>query len=129
MGVFCLGSEQIDRFWYEILPHLERLEENGDILASEVKEALKRAEMQLWGYQDGRMVGVCITQVTKSKVLWIYGAAGTETAKGQILAVHSAIEAWAREQGLRKLKLQGRKGWLRILEGYAQTGIVLEKEL
>lgn len=129
MSVFCLGSVEIDRHWNEIAPHLHRLQRLGFIDTGEVREDLKAARKQLWGYEDcGRVVGVAITRVTKSRVCEIYGAAGTTTAPQQIQQVHEAIEAWAKSINCTKLRLQGRRGWLRKLTGYTQTGIIAEKE-
>jgi hypothetical protein len=131
VSVFCLGAEQIDGLWDELSPHLFRLERHGHIDAEEVRDDLKASRKQLWGYQDGaKIAGIAITRITKRGVCEIYGAAGTQTKPGQIQEVHDAIERWAKEINCTKLRLQGRRGWLRVLKGYAQTKeIILEKEI
>lgn len=39
------------------------------------------------------------------------------------------IEDWAKAEGATKMRLHGRKGWKRILEGYNISAVVLEKVL
>jgi hypothetical protein len=130
MNCFCLGAEQIDSLWDEYAHHLYRLERDGYLIAEEVRADLRDASYQLWGIQDGqRIVGIAVTRVT-GRTCEVVGAAGNGGASAQDLVreLHSKIEAWARDIGCSRMRLQGRKGWLRVLN-YTQTGIVGEKEL
>lgn len=133
MSVFCLGADQIDTLWPQFGHHLERLErENGLLLASALRADMKCASKQLWGYQDEVVTGVAVTQVydsPKGKVIEIYGACGTESERGQIEQIMTAIEAWARELGCTRVRFGGRHGWKRRLKGFREVGIILEKEL
>ncbi len=134
MSVFCLGSEQIDNLWPEFGHHLERLErETQIVLAESLREDLKSAHKQLWGFQDGqRITGVAITSIYKTprgSVCEVVGACGTESASGQIEAIIKGIEAWAHEVGCTRVRFGGRRGWSRKLKGYEQVGIILEKEI
>ncbi len=134
MSVFCLGPEQTDALWPRYAHHLERLErETGLVLASAIRDDLCAGMKQLWGYQtDERIEGVAITQVydtPRGKCCEVYGACGTESAPGQIAAIIDEIEKWAGRIGCTRTRLLGRKGWARKLDGYEQTGIILEKEI
>lgn len=132
MSVFCLGSEQIDSLWPEFGHHIERLERETGLLASQIRDDLKVAKQQLWGFQTEVITGVAITNVYKTargSVCEIYGACGTESAPGQIDAIYEAIEKWANDIGCTRMRVLGRKGWKRRLNGYRETGIILEKEL
>ena len=133
MTVFCLGSEQVDNLWPEYAHHLERLERKGLILAEAVRADLKAADKQLWGYQhEGRVLGIAITSVIdtpRGKAVEVYGAAGTESVHGQIDQIMAEIERWAAALGCTRVRILGRKGWLRRLHGYRQTGIIIEKDL
>jgi len=40
-----------------------------------------------------------------------------------------AIEQWAKAEGAAKIRLFGRKGWLRILKNYQASNVVLERAL
>lgn len=125
MNVFCLGPEQIDNLWPLFAHHLERLTDYFE--ADEIRASLKDAEKQLWGLQDGpEIVGVAITRVL-GRTCEIVGGAGTADYES-MRELHKRIETWARDIGCSRMRLQGRKGWIRLL-GYSQTGIVAEKEL
>lgn len=128
MGVFCLGSEQIDSLWNEISPFVYRLERFGHVGADELREDLKTAKRQLWGYQTSGVIGIAITRIA-GKTCEIVAATGTQSEKGQIEAVYTEIERWAREIGCVRVRIVGRKGWLRKFPEFTQTGIVAEKDL
>lgn len=132
MNVFTLSPDETIRLWPKFRHHLERLEhESGLVLASEIRAHLASGTMQIWGFEEGVILGVAVTEILqtpKGPCCWIYGAAGTESRKGQIDAIMSSIETWARSTGCTRVMLQGRRGWLRKLDGYQQTGVILEKE-
>lgn len=134
MSAFCLGSDEIDAHWQQIEPHLRRLERCGHCDVDELREELRDARKQLWGYQDGagdgRVLGVAVTRIAgkTTPVCEIFGAAGTQSNPGQIHELYAHIEQWARSIGCVKIRLQGRRGWQRLLSGFEQVGIILEKE-
>ncbi len=39
------------------------------------------------------------------------------------------IEAYAKHEGCVRVRINGRKGWLRVLEGYEERHVIMEKEL
>lgn len=133
MSVFTLGADETVKHWGAFRHHIERLErETGLVLASSIRADLASGHKQLWGWQEpGFIAGVAVTEIVqtpKGPCCWIYGAAGTETTKGQIDAIIASIEAWAKGIGCSRVMLQGRRGWLRRLSEYKQVGIILEKE-
>jgi hypothetical protein len=129
VSVFALAAKEIDVAWPLLETHIYRLERLGHIGADEIKEDLKQAKKQLWGYHvDGRIIGIAITRVTTT-TCEIVAACGTSTAGGQIQELYERIERWARDSGRIRMRVIGRKGWLRVIAGYRQTGIVMEKDL
>lgn len=133
MSVFTLSPEETVKHWPEFRHHIERLErETGLVLASSIRADLASGAKQVWGWQEGVITGVAITEVIqtpKGPCCWVYGGVGTETTKGQIDAIIATIEAWAKGIGCSRVMLQGRRGWLRRLSEYKQVGIILEKEV
>jgi hypothetical protein len=129
VSVFTLSPIDIDKHWDLIAPHVYRLERLGHLGADELRDDLKERKRQLWGYhEDGCVLGIAITRVTPT-TCEIVGAAGTSTARGQIQELYEHIERWARENGRSRMRVIGRKGWLRAIAGFTQTGIVMEKDL
>ena len=39
------------------------------------------------------------------------------------------IENYARDEGCTRVRIFGRKGWLRVLDGYEAKHIIMDKEL
>lgn len=129
MSVFCLAAEQIDALWDEIAPHIYRMERLGYIGADELRDELKLSKKQLWGLQEaGAVRGICITRIA-GKCCEIYAAVGSQSKRGQIIALYNHVEQWARDIGCDRMRVIGRKGWMRLLANYQQVGIVLEKDL
>jgi hypothetical protein len=129
--VFALQSHEIERNWDHIAPHLERVAAKFpfDVDPAQVREDLKRALRQLWGYHDGENVTViCVTEI-QHPVCWLRICAGTETSPHQIDAGIAEIESWARSIGCTRIRLAGRRGWKRRLSGYRQIAVTLEKLL
>lgn len=131
MNCFCLSSEQIDNLWSEFDTHAQRLAKLEYVDPDELRDDLKAAKKQLWGVQEnGRVLGIAITRVTGGvKTCEIVAAAGTQTAAGQIQTLYEDIEQWAQAIGCVRMRILGRKGWLRALAGYKQVGVIIEKEL
>jgi len=59
----------------------------------------------------------------------IYGGAGTESMRGQIDEVMTEVQRWAQELGCKRIRILGRKGWLRRLKGFRLAGYIIEKEI
>jgi hypothetical protein len=133
VNVFCLSAEQTDALWDEYAHHLERLELHGDCLSGAIREDLKLSRKQLFGYQqDGKILGVAITSIVETprgRALEIYGGVGTETVRGQLDETFTEIKRWAAAIGCTRIRILGRKGWLRRLKGLKQTGLVMEMDI
>lgn len=139
MNVFCLGSEQIDNFWPEYGHLIEKYEATrGTDYTGQLREDLRLARKQLWGAQHGGTVrAVVITRVSeqpRGDTCEIYATAGAGEADlpfndENVAAVLVEIERWARAIGCTRMRIEGRKGWKRILNDYAEVGVILEKEI
>jgi hypothetical protein len=46
-----------------------------------------------------------------------------------LLERYKDIEYWARRMGAVRMRIIGRKGWLKVLAGFEQTAVVMEKPL
>jgi len=124
-------SKDIDSIWNKIEPLIKRVYQKVDLwyTLDKIKESLLSQEMQLWTSQSGTQIkSICITQLVvhpKYKYLDIILMAG-EIDSVQHLA---QIEDWARTMGCKKVKLTGRKGWLKFLNDYEIGQLTLQKEL
>lgn len=139
MNVFCLGSEQIDSFWPEFGHLIEKFEVTRQTdYAGQLREDLRLAKKQLWGVQhDGTVRAILITRIAeqpRGDTCEIYATAGAGEADlpfndQNVSMVLVEIERWARAIGCARIRIEGRKGWKRILNDYAEKGVILEKEI
>lgn len=132
MNFSYLGAERVGELWPKCRHHLERFErECGTDYALDLLDDLKAGRKQLWCLQDdvGDITGIVLTRIAEcpnGPVCEIYAACGN--AHGRLTECLDAIERWAKSINCKRMRLQGRKGWLRVLK-YQQTGIIAEKEL
>lgn len=124
---------EVEAAWVWISPFLSDLEKtNPGWDSTDVFLALVRREAQCWFIADhGRPVGIVITKIgkvnnTPSGLLWI--ASGNALEAGTELLTHH-IEPWFRSMGCKFVEINGRKGWIRVLDGYRETTRVFVKEL
>lgn len=139
MNVFCLGAEQIDALWPEFGSLVEKYEATrGTDYAGQLREDLRLAKKQLWGVQHkGTVRCVVITRICeqpRGDTCEIYATAGAGESDlpfndENVTAVLNEIERWACAIGCARMRIEGRKGWKRMLTTYAETGVILEKEI
>lgn len=89
-------------------------------------EALEGGTAQLWPTPNS----CCLTEfkVFPTGVRAINGwLAGGELS--EVLQTVKAIEAYARERGFHALSVSGRRGWLKVFDGFQDAGTTLVKEL
>lgn len=130
-AVFTLQSHEIDTHWDLIEPYLRRLAARFpyDINVSLLRDDLRSARKQLWGYHDGdRVVGVCVTEI-QHPVCWIRAASTDISAPEKVDVTLAEIERWAQSIGCDRIRLGGRRGWKRRLRDYQQIAVTLEKVL
>lgn len=123
--IFTLQSHQIAQRWNEIEPFLF---EHDDWTPADVRAQLESEHAQLWVLQDGDSIrGIVITKLKDQLgVLWIASGKGLDSEAMQML---SAIEAWMTERGVRQVRIEGRRGWGRVLNGYEEKATVFSKRL
>jgi hypothetical protein len=131
--IFTAQPETLDRYWPHALPHLKRFSEETLLLNTEkIYESVKTNEKQLWmAERDGEVVLVVVTEVWTAENGQICTIRiGSGTAGHELLrTMCDEIEAWARGIGCVGMEICGRKGWSRVLDGFRQTGVILEKDL
>ena len=81
---------------------------------------------QRWEASDGSTVISQLRSEPGGDVCDIWLAEG---ALEPLIELHEQIVLWAKDQGCRKMRIIGRKGWLRVVPGYRETATVMEREL
>lgn len=102
----------------------------GRLAPQDIARLVNSDHMQLW--QTADRTSAMLTEIVtypQMRECQIVGATGE--AVQSWLEIFPIFEDWARGWNCSVIKLQGRKGWKRVLQplGFEETGIVLEKTL
>ena len=128
-------NDQIEQVW----PHVEHLvrratdKSEGRFQPEHIRQFLDARTMQLWAVHDGnRIEAIAVTKIET----WPTGlkeGAVILTAGGDVHSwisdLVATLEAWASEAGCKLGRVNGRKGWQRLLPDYQWSGVTLEKRI
>lgn len=120
----------LDYWWPLVEPLLQRAVVDGDVGTDEIRERAEAGTMRLW-------IGEAACRVAMA-------AATTEIEIGTERAVHivalggddmgewlqpclAEFERLARLNGIARVRLTGRRGWSRVMPGYREASVTLEK--
>jgi hypothetical protein len=134
VDLFTVQSAEIDRYWPQVVHHIERwVAEEGIWSAEGIRLELKAARAQLWCFRKEGIRGVWVTRIDKpdgrtAGLVW--GCAGDFVEhKTDALACFGVIENWLRAKGCEFVDIAGRSGWERILPDYERHAVILRKRL
>ncbi len=131
-------ADCVETLWPQIEPHFASA-------CSAVTTSLTPDEIKANVLADKR--GLWVVVDTEATVFPILAAASVyfrETNQGQVFVIEAVagrdgkrwlrqclddLEQYAKESGAVKVAIEGRRGWRRMLPGYREARIVLEKDL
>lgn len=131
LRLFALDASQVSETWEDYAHLFERFERKfGDISASQICDAARLGTMQLWGLQDEDEVhAVVATEICRTAgaplcVIRIACGGARVPMQERLL---DEIGKWAsHEQGCERVRIYGRRGWLRRFPRFKQTGVIAE---
>ncbi len=132
MRMFCLSaadarSEAIWSAFRELLEQFAR--SSGEISCDQIREGVRTEQLQLWGLQDGDGVHlvVCteLSATPKGPICTLRMAVGSAPVPFQERLLNE-IGTWAKGLGCVRVRLVGRKGWLKRFPRFRRTAIVAE---
>lgn len=131
-----IPAAHAETVWPLAEPHLKRAMRfaDGEFTLDEAQEAVRQGRFQLWLAWDapqGRALGAGVTEIFDYPrkrvcflVLW-----ASDAPRAAWLDGLDAVERWAKEQGCAAMRLLGRKGWARVLDGYRPQYTVFVRSL
>tara|TARA_Y100001963_G_scaffold139488_1_gene205373 strand:- start:121 stop:531 length:411 start_codon:yes stop_codon:yes gene_type:complete len=123
--------------WDSAREHLLRFEKRTGcpFTVDEIGEAVLNEEQQLWILVDEeeKITGAIVTQVLgypRGKSLEIMACAGKDM-DDYLYDSMSMFEDFARTNGCDSIRLEGRRGWSKILKpyGFEEAAVVLERKI
>lgn len=137
MTAICVAPDRIGEIWPHVRAFVEAAfaECRGDDDAELVHDDLAAGRALLWiAWDDAgkRIVAASTTKlldVKRGKVCLITSCGGRGVGSNRWVHLISDIESYAKAEGCKYVRFEGRRGWQAIFPEYEQPWIVLEKRL
>jgi hypothetical protein len=132
----CVDPARVREIWPHVAPLLRRaILRTGLSAFADIERDVLAGDALLWiatSCEESRLVidAVASTSLQQSeagKTCVITACAGTNMSRWLPLISH--VEAYAKGEGCIRVRIFGRKGWLRALQGYRATNVIIDKEL
>jgi len=128
----CVDPKRIGEVWPHVSSLLKGACRRTRLNAFEDIEAdILAGRSLLWVAWNGRAIesaaATILINSESGKVCIITVCGGSDMKRW--LPLIGQIESYARREGCARVRIYGRKGWLRVLAGYAQKHIIMDKEL
>ena len=127
--------DRISEVWYFVEPFVKKAVDNGCTLSlKDIYHKLCEAKLQLWTWQTDAVKSVMITAIVVQEVKYCLLMTMSGTGLKEWVRELPKVEDWARSVGCESMRINGRKGWARVL-GYTVTGrdslgfYVMERQL
>lgn len=106
---------------------LEAALEGGFFTLDDVARAIAENRAQFWPGENAAIVTE-IDSLAQTRIVRVWLAGGDME---EVLAMAKGIESWARLQGCKKVLVEGRQGWAKVLkdQGYEPFSVILTKAL
>jgi len=123
--LICIDPERIFDFWPYARPLIKAAAEHTNLTPfEEIEKQVLGGEQLLWLAWSGKIEAAATTRL-------VNGACELVACSGQHrerwLPLFSKIEDYAKAEGCRCMRLVGRPGWERVLDGYRREFVILEK--
>jgi hypothetical protein len=131
-GLVCVDPKQIGAIWRYVSPLLKAACQRTGLNAfSDIEADILAGRSLLWVAWNGRAIesaaATILINSESGKVCIITVCSGSDMRRW--LPLIKQIEDYARHEGCARIRIFGRKGWLRVLDGYEQKHIIMDKEL
>ncbi|WP_377829738.1 hypothetical protein ACFKHW_09565 [Bradyrhizobium lupini] len=128
----CIDPRRVCEIWPLVAPLIKRaIVRTGLSTFTTIEQDILAGISLLWVAWNGSVVeaaaSTSLQQTEAGKVCVITACAGAGMTRW--LSLVRGIEAYAEAEGCRRVRIFGRKGWARVLDGYEETHAVIDKRL
>jgi hypothetical protein len=128
----CVDPARVAEFWPHVNPLLKAACRRTKLNAfADIEADILAGRSLLWMAWNGRSVEAAAatilinSEIGRACVITVCGGSDMK----RWLPLIGQIEAYARNEGCERVRIYGRRGWLRALNGYEQQHIIMDKEL
>jgi hypothetical protein len=131
-GLVCINPEHVREIWPLAVRLLKEAIRNTGLSAfATIERDILDGLSLLWIAWNGQDIeaaaATSLQQTEAGKVCVITACAGADMTRW--LPLIRGIEAYAQAEGCHCVRIFGRKGWARVLDGYEQTYAIIDKRL
>jgi hypothetical protein len=128
----CIDPEHVRNIWPLVAPLIERaIVKTGLSAFAAIERDILAGISLLWVAWNGSAIeaaaSTSLQQTEAGKVCVITACAGAGMTRW--LSLIRGIEEYAAAEGCRCVRIFGRKGWARILDGYEEAHAIIDKRL
>jgi len=128
----CIDPEHVREIWPLVASSIKRaIVRTGLSAFATIERDILDGISLLWIAWNGSAIeaaaSTSLQQTEAGKVCVITACAGAGMTHW--LSLIRGIEAYAEAEGCRCVRIFGRKGWARVLEGYEETHAIIDKRL
>jgi len=128
----CVSPKRVCEVWPHVSPLLKAAcRRTGLDAFSDIEADILVGRSLLWVAWNGHAIEAAAATILINsefgKVCIITVCGGSNMTHW--LPLIRQIENYARCEGCRRVRIYGRKGWLRVLDGYGQKHVIMDKEL
>jgi hypothetical protein len=128
----CVDPARVSEVWPHVAPLIAGAMRRGGFgELVDVARGLRSGGALLWLAWDGKAIlAAAVTELTSRdgvKLCTIVACGGREFARfGPLIG---GLERYARAEGCARMRICGRKGWVRLLPDYSVQRVIIEKAL
>jgi hypothetical protein len=128
----CIDPGRVREIWPLVAPLIKRaIVRTGLSTFTMIERDILAGVSLLWVAWNGSSIeavaSTSLQQTEAGKVCVVTACAGAGMTRW--LTLIRGIEAYAAKEGCRCVRIFGRKGWARVLEGYEETHSIIDKRL
>lgn len=126
-GLICVDPARIAEFWPYASGLIKAAIDATNLSDfEEIEKQVLAGEQLLWLAWSGRIEAAATTHLSRD-VCTLTACSGHQRERW--LPLFEKIENYAKAEGALVMRIFGRKGWERVLDGYRVQHVVLEKDL
>ena len=128
----CVDPKQVSEIWRYAGPLLKAACQRTELNAfADIEADVLAGRSLLWIAWNGSVINAAAaTILINSEIgkVCIIAACGGRDMKGWLRLI-GQIENYAKDEDCVRVRIYGRKGWLRVLEGYDSKHVIMDKNL
>lgn len=126
--ILCVDPDRVKEVWPRCKLFIEKAFTRLPLSDFAVlEEDILEKQALLWLVCDDRSIRMAIVTRLYKNHCEISACGGSHLKES--IHLLARIEQYARDEGVKSIRITGRKGWGRILPDYKQRAVILEKEL